>query len=434
MDYAAAESYLLATINETVSRRMPYRLERMRAFLHELGDPQNAYPTIHVGGTSGKGSTATIAAAALAAGGKRVGLHTKPHLRSMTERARLNGVPVSEERFAQILEGMMPAVERTTESHGRPTYYETLLALAFMAFAQEPVDVAVIEVGLGGRLDGTNVIVPRVAAITSVGFDHIDVLGETLEEIAAEKGGIAKPNVPLIIGVEDERARDVIFAQAARVGAPVIELRDVATVDDVRILREAQAFTIATPHGRYEIVTTMLGEFQRRNTAMAVAILEQLDDALRPSIAAVQSALAPLVIPGRMEVYPGHPTVVFDIAHNAEKADHLVRSLRESFGDRRFSFVVAISESKDANEIVRALATLPASFTFTTFETAGRHPIKPARLASIAESVGAWGRAVADPVEALSIARRNGSASDVVVVTGSTFIVAQLREWWLVAA
>jgi dihydrofolate synthase/folylpolyglutamate synthase len=434
MDYAAAESYLLATINETVSRRMPYRLERMRAFLRELGDPQAKYPTVHIGGTSGKGSTSTIVAAALQAGGKRVGLHTKPHLRSMTERARVDGVPISEERFAQLLESMMPAIERTTVSHGRPTYYETLLALTFMAFAQEPVDVAVIEVGLGGRLDGTNIIVPRVAAITSVGYDHVDVLGETLEEIAEEKGGIAKPNVPLVIGVEDAGARDVVLAQAARVGAPVIELRDAATIEDVRLLRTAQAFTVATPRGRYEIVTTMLGEFQRRNTAMAVAILEQLDESLRPSIAAVQAALAPLVIPGRMEVYPGHPTVVFDIAHNAEKADHLVRSLRESFGDRRFSFVVAIGESKDATEIVRALATLPAGFIFTTFEAAGRHAIKPARLASIAESVGTWGRAVNDPVEALAIARRNSAASDVVVVTGSTFVVAQLREWWLVAA
>ena len=227
--------------------------------MRELGDPQDAYPTIHIGGTSGKGSTSTIVAAALQASGKRVGLHTKPHLRSMTERARLNGVPVSEERFAQLLESMMPAIERTTESHGRPTYYETLLALAFLAFAQENVDVAVIEVGLGGRLDGTNVIVPHVAAITSIGFDHLDVLGETLEEIAAEKAGISKPNVPLVIGIEDAGARAVVLAEAARVGATVIELSDVATIDDVRLLRDAQAFAITTPRARYEIVTTMLG-------------------------------------------------------------------------------------------------------------------------------------------------------------------------------
>jgi len=434
VEYAAAESYLLATINETVSRRMPYRLERMRAFLHELGNPQDRYPTIHIGGTSGKGSTSTIVAAALQQRGGRIGLHTKPHLRSMRERARINGVPISEERFAGLLESMMPAIDRTTPLHGRPTYYETLLALTFLAFSQEPVDVAVIEVGLGGRLDGTNVILPKVAAITSVGFDHVDVLGESIEEIASEKAGIAKPGVPLLIGVEDETARGVILAHANSVGAPVFDVRERARIEDARLLRDAQAFSVVTERGRYDISTTMLGEFQRSNTAMAIAILEELDDDLSPSIAQVEAALAPLVIPGRMEVYPGHPTVVFDIAHNAEKAERLARSLRESFADRRFSFVVAIGESKDAAEIIRALAALPANFTFTTFETAGRHAIKPARLASIAESAGAWGRAVVDPIEALTIARRNAAANDVVVVTGSTFIVAQLREWWLVAA
>jgi dihydrofolate synthase/folylpolyglutamate synthase len=159
MDFEAAQAYLLATINETVSRRMPYRLERMREFMHELGDPQTQYATVHIGGTSGKGSTSTMIAAALQRGGKRTGLHTKPHLRSMTERARIDGVAISEERFGALLEEMMPAIERTAQAHGRPTYYETLLALTLLYFAQEKVDVAVVEVGLGGRLDGTNVIV-----------------------------------------------------------------------------------------------------------------------------------------------------------------------------------------------------------------------------------------------------------------------------------
>ena len=434
MDFAAAESYLLATINETVSRRMPYRLERMRAFMHELGDPQDAYPTIHIGGTSGKGSTSTILAAALQQSGRRVGLHTKPHLRSMTERVRIDGIAVSKEHFAELLASMMNAIDRTAASHGRPTYYETLLALAFLAFAQAPVDVAVIEVGLGGRLDGTNVIVPRVAGITSVGYDHVDVLGDTLTEIATEKAGIAKPGVPLVIGIEAEEARQVVLAEAARVGAPLIEVRDAAVVSDERVMRAAQSFAVTTPRGRYEISTTMLGGFQRRNTAMAIAMLEALGDDLRPSAEVVEAALGSLVIPGRMEVYPGHPTVVFDIAHNAEKAENLARSLVESFPGRRLSFVVAIGESKDAKEIVRTFAALPASFVFTSFETAGRHAIKPARLALIAEDLGTWGRAVVDPIEALTIARRQSSADDVVVVTGSTFVVAQLREWWLVAA
>jgi dihydrofolate synthase/folylpolyglutamate synthase len=434
MDYEAATSYLLATINETVSRRVAYRLDRMRAFMRELGDPQNAYPTVHVGGTSGKGSTSTMIAAALAAGGKHIGLHTKPHLRSMTERARIGGVPIGEERFGELLEEMMPAIERTTAEHGRPTYYETLLALTLLYFAHERVDAAVIEVGLGGRLDGTNVIAPRVAAITSIGFDHMDVLGDTLEAIAREKAGIAKAGVPLVVNVDDESARNVIASEALAVGAPLVDVRAVARIERVEIDREGQSFDVTTPRGTYAISTRMLGEFQRRNAATAIATMEALDGDLRPPVENVEAAFAQLVIPARMEVYAGHPTIVFDIAHNAEKAEHLVTSLRERFGGRRFIFVVAIGATKDAAQIVRTFATLPGSFVFTTFETAGREATNPARLLRLAELAGTWGRSVAEPVEALSIARRSANADDVIVVTGSTFLVAELREWWLVAA
>ncbi len=435
MDFEAAQDYLLATINETVSRRMPYRLERMREFMRELGDPQDRYPTVHIGGTSGKGSTSMMIAAALARAGKRTGLHTKPHLRSMTERARIDDIAVSEERFASLLYEMMPAIERTAQAHGRPTYYETLLALTLLYFAQEKVDVAVVEVGLGGRLDGTNVIVPVVAAITSIGFDHTDVLGESIEEIALEKAGIAKPGVPLVVATEDEAAFEVIADEARRVGAPLVDARpDAVVVDNVRIEREAQHFDVVTPRARYTIDTRLLGSFQRRNAATAIATMEELPEPLRPSSAQIESALADLLIPGRMEVYPGHPTLVFDIAHNVEKAEQLVASLRERYDGRRFTFVVAIGASKDAAEILRTFAGLPANFVFTTFDTAGREATNPMRLLRLAESIGTWGRCVGDPVEALSVARRNAAANDVIVVTGSTFLVAALREWWLVAA
>ncbi len=435
MDFEAAQTYLLATINETVSRRMPYRLERMRAFMHELGDPQTRYPTVQVGGTSGKGSTSTMIAAALARSGKRTGLHTKPHLRSMTERARIDGVAVSEERFAALLEEMMPAIERTAQAHGRPTYYETLLGLTLLYFAQENVDIAVVEVGLGGRLDGTNVIVPVVATITSVGLDHTDVLGDSIEGIAREKAGIAKSGIPLVVAAEDEAAFGVIADEARKAGAPLVDARSEAIpIDNVRIEREAQGFDVVTPRARYSIVTRMLGGFQRRNAATAIVTMESLPEPLRPSREAIEAALADLLIPGRMEVYPGHPTLVFDIAHNVEKADQLVRSLRERYEDRHFTFVVAIGASKDAAEILRTFSTLPSNFVFTSFEIAGREATKPMRLLRIAESIGAWGRCVGDPVEALSIARRSAAANDVIVVTGSTFLVATLREWWLVAA
>ncbi len=233
-NYAEAETYLFGTIDETVSRRTSYKLDRMRALLSELGDPHRAYPTIHVGGTSGKGSTATMIAGALHAAGKRTGLHTKPHLGAMTERARIDGASIPPERFAVLLDEMLPAIARAAAQHGRPTYYETLLALAFKYFADERVDVAVIEVGLGGRLDGTNVILPVVAAITSVGYDHTDVLGETIEAIALEKAGIAKPRVPLVLAPMPAAALQVIERYAAGVGAPIVHVAQVVRVERER--------------------------------------------------------------------------------------------------------------------------------------------------------------------------------------------------------
>jgi dihydrofolate synthase/folylpolyglutamate synthase len=430
--YERAEAYLLGTIDETVSRRTSYKLDRMRAFLRELGDPHLRYPTIHVGGTSGKSSTAAMIAAALGAAGRRTGLHTKPHLSSMTERARIDGRPISRERFASLLDAMMPAIDRTVSSQGRPTYYETLLALTFAYFAQERVDVAVIEVGLGGRLDGTNVVAPLVAAITSVGYDHTDVLGSTIEEIAFEKAGIAKRGVPLVVAAVPPRALTVIDRYAAEAGAQVVKVGDVVRVELVeREQSGGQSLLVTGARASYRLRLPVLGGFQRANAATAIAVLEQLGDALRPSVVDLVRGFSHLAIPARMELVSGRPTVVFDIAHNAEKASSLVDALRERFGGRRIHYVVAVGESKDAREILQILAALPCTFTFTSFTAAGRRAIPPARLATIAESFGSWGRAIGDPIEALTVARRIAEVDDLVVVTGSTFVVAGLREWYV---
>ncbi|MGA8574884.1 MAG: folylpolyglutamate synthase/dihydrofolate synthase family protein [Candidatus Cybelea sp.] len=433
--YEEAEQYLLGTIDEIASPRTSYKLDRMHALLAELGDPHRVYPTIHVGGTSGKGSTSTMIAAALQAAGRRTALHTKPHLHSMTERARIDGRAVSRERFAALLDAMMPAIDATASSYGRPTYYETLLALAFTYFAQERVDIAVIEVGLGGRLDGTNVIHPLVAAITSIGYDHTDVLGTTLEEIALEKAGIAKRGVPLVLAAVPAGAAAAIARYAAQAGARVVNVAQTVCVQtESEEYALGQTLSATSDRGSYHLRMPVLGIFQRTNAATAIAVIEQLGEDLRPSVEQVVRAFAELVIPGRMEVVSRNPTVVFDIAHNAEKAESLVASLRERFGGRRIHYVVAIGESKDARRIIEILAALPSTFTFTNFAVSGRRPISPQRLAAIAEALGTWGRTIADPTEALTVARRRAEIDDVVVVTGSTFIVAGLREWYAPAA
>ncbi|MBV9718432.1 MAG: bifunctional folylpolyglutamate synthase/dihydrofolate synthase [Candidatus Eremiobacteraeota bacterium] len=429
--YEQAEAYLLETIDETLSRRTSYKLDRMREFLRQLGDPHKSYATIHIGGTSGKGSTSTMIAAALQAAGRRTGLHTKPHLSSMTERARIDGRPIARDRFAEILGAMMPAIESTTASHGRPTYYETLLALTFLYFAQERVEVAVIEVGLGGRLDGTNVVEPLVAAITSVGYDHMEVLGTTIEEIAFEKAGIAKRGVPLVLANLPPAAREVVEGHAAEVGAPVIRVADVVRVTFEGSLSHQQMLAISGPRGSFQLRLAALGIFARANAATAIAVLEQLSADLRPSFQALANAFESLEIAGRMELVSRNPAILFDIAHNAEKAESLVASLRERFAGRRVHYVVAIGESKDARTILQIFADVPSTFTFTSFSVAGRRAIAPARLAAIAESLGTWGRAITDPVEALMVARRRAQIDDVVVVTGSTFVVAALRALYV---
>lgn len=434
MGYVAAESYLLRTIGEVVSPRTSYKLDRIRALLHELGDPQRAYAAIHVGGTSGKGSTATMVAAALQAAGKRTGLHTKPHLHSMTERARVNGEPIAPERFAALLDDMMPAIERTTARFGRPTYYETLLALALTHFAQAEVDIAVVEVGLGGRLDGTNVLEPVVAAITSIGYDHTDVLGGTLQAIALEKAGIAKSGVPLVLADVPPEARAVIEQYAAHVGAPVVPVSDVVRMERTGGNEREQRLIVTTPRGSCEMHLIVPGAFVRFDAATAIAVLEQLGEALRPSLAEIARAFEQLSIPGRMEYCSVTPAVIFDIAHNAEKAEALVASLREVFPGRRVHYVVAVGESKDARRILEILRQVPSTFTFTSFSASGRRAMRPQRLATLAESIGTWGRAIENAAEAFSVARRMAAIDDIVVVTGSTFVVGELRAWYLQTA
>ncbi|MBV8066806.1 MAG: bifunctional folylpolyglutamate synthase/dihydrofolate synthase [Candidatus Eremiobacteraeota bacterium] len=434
-DFEAAQRYLLGTIDEAVSRRTSYKLDRMRALLRALGDPHRRYSTVHVGGTSGKSSTATMIASVLQAAGHRTGLHTKPHLHSMIERARVDGRSISRGDFAALLESMMPAIERTAADYGRPTYYETLLALAFAYFAARCVEIAVVEVGIGGRLDGTNVIEPLVAAITSVGYDHTEVLGSTLEAIALEKAGIAKRGVPLVIATVPAAAQRAIERYAAQVGAPVIHVADVVRIE----LEDAahplqQTLAVKSAPGFYRITLPALGVFQRANAATAIAVLERLGAELRPSVEQLARGFAAIEIPGRMELIARNPAVVFDIAHNAEKAESLVASLRERFADRRIHYVVAIGETKDARRIIEILRALPSTFTFTSFSVEGRRAISPAHLAAMAESIGAWGRAITDPIEALSVARRRAEMDDLVVVTGSTFVVAGLRAWYAPAA
>ena len=432
MDFATAERILNAAQAESISRRFSGRLDRMRLLLDELGNPQTKFPSIHVGGTAGKGSTATMIAAILSSAGFKAGLHTKPHLHSVTERARINGGAIPLERFAELMSELLPAIDVMERSEfGPPSYFELLVALAFIYFAQERVDVAVVEVGIGGTLDGTNVLQPIESVLTNVGFDHTEVLGDTIEAIATDKAGIIKPNAPVVTAAEGA-ALEIFREAARRVDAPLVHVQDVAKITPLPSeLPYGQAFKLTTPRRAYDVRLPVMGEFQVRNAATAIVACEQVEDLFPMSSASATSGLAAISLPGRMEFYPSRPALLFDVAHNADKAAALAQALAHHFPERRCVFVVAISESKDAAGMIGALARVPGQFIFTSFSVTHREPISPYGLATIAQSHGVPARAVSDPVEALSVARRVAGPDDLVVVTGSTFLVATLLEWFL---
>jgi dihydrofolate synthase/folylpolyglutamate synthase len=432
MDFATADRILAAAQNESISRRYPGRLDRMRAFLAALGDPQQSFPSIHVGGTAGKGSTASMIAAILSAAGYKVGLHTKPHLRSVTERARIGQTPISEERFAAVMSDLLPAIDTMEDSEwGRPSYFELLVALAFKYFAEEQVDIGVVEVGIGGTLDGTNVLSPLVSVLTNVGLDHTDVLGDTIEAIATDKAGIIKEATPIVTAADHPDALRVIAHAAQAKHARLTRVQEHASIIAAPAAAYSQSFTVTTPLQRHDLTIPLMGEFQLINAATAIVALEQIRDRFTVDTEHVARGLDTLALPGRMEFYPSRPSLLFDVAHNRDKAIALAAALRRHFPDKRFVFVVAISDGKDAEAMIETWTQLPAQFVFTTFNVSHREPAQPRMLAGIAQSLGAVARAVTDPTEALSIARRIAGADDLVVITGSTFLVGALSGWFV---
>jgi dihydrofolate synthase / folylpolyglutamate synthase len=433
MDFESAVKLLDRSIGESVSARFPGRLDRMRTLLARLGNPERTFRSIHVGGTAGKGSTATMCGAILKAAGFRVGLHTKPHLHSVVERAKINDMPISQERFAAIFEALAPVIEEMRSGEwGPPSYFELLVALAFVYFAQEKVDVAVVEVGVGGSLDGTNLITPLVSVITNVGTDHRDVLGDTIEQIARDKAGIIKDSVPVVTASDDPTVLEIVSTAATAHHSSLHVLsRDTALRSAVADVPYAQRVELKTPDASYSFMLPLIGEFQAVNAATAILTCERVRDALPTSPADVARGLYDISLPGRAEFYPGHPSLLFDVAHNVEKAAALRAAIERHFPNRRCAFVVAVAQEKDAAGMFAAWQGLPAQFIFTTFDVSHRKSRHSRTLVNAAEAVGLPARAIDDPLEALTIARRIAGASDLVVVTGSTFLVGVLRKWYL---
>ncbi len=436
------------------------KLDRMRTLLNRLGNPDAGMPIVHVAGTKGKGSTSAIVAAILHAAGYDVGVYSSPHLENLEERFSINGQSCSAEELVGLVDRIRPVVQHMDEvglaagdpSH-RPTFFELTTAMALMHFADRQVDAVVLEVGLGGRLDSTNVCQPAVCVVTSISLDHTRQLGDTTAKIAAEKGGIIKPGVPVLLGPLDDAAHAVLVDAARQHGARLIEAGKDFTFDyrpPHEIDAHAEAgrldFKFSGSDNRMELPDTplrMLGRHQAANAALALAtVLELRRQGWLVSTEAMRTGLAQAALPGRIEVVSRRPTVVLDVAHNVASVAALVECLAESFACRRRTLVFAASRDKDVPGMLRVLAPHFRRIILTEFRENPR-AVPVGQLATICrqelERLGRGADGVhvderADPVEAWELARRTTAPDELVCITGSFFIAAELRSLATVAA
>jgi dihydrofolate synthase/folylpolyglutamate synthase len=324
-------------------------LDTTRALLASLGDPHLAFPSFHVGGTNGKGSTVATLDALLRGIGLSVGRYTSPHLVDFRERIVIDAEPVDEDAVVSFAERWMPAVERLGA-----TFFEATTCLAFDCFARAGVDVAVVEVGLGGRLDATNVITPLVAGVASIGLDHMQYLGTTIEEIAREKAGIFKPGVPAAIGGDDRSVAALLEAAARRQGAkPVNIVRDTHRTSQIRVTSSGTGFTIEHAGTCRELETPLIGRHQAANTALALTMLELAGAPYAEAAARAESLLARVFLPGRFHYWND---VIFDVAHNPAGMSVVADTLAEVRPPRPLAALLAVLGDKDWRAMMAVIA------------------------------------------------------------------------------
>lgn len=408
MSYDDAIAWWYGRINYEVRAAGPgdLKLERMHALLEGLGNPHRRYPIVHITGTKGKGSTAAMLAAILRAANLRVGLFTSPHLTHVEERIQVDGEPIPRPELA---ERMTEVAAAATEPD--LTFFEIGTALGFLHFAHHNCDVAVVEVGLGGRFDSTNVCTPLVSIITNVGFDHMAQLGNTLEAIAYEKAGIVKRGVPVVMGAMPDSPAAVIRKVAAELHAPV---------------REARAADLDP-----NLVIGLAGEHQRENAACAVAAVELLRSrGIAIPEEAIREGLASVRWPARVEPVGREPLVIVDSAHNVPSVVALVRTLRENFPVRgRKSVIFAVSSDKQYEEMLAILAAYFDEFHLTKY---GNNPrcVDPQKLAEMLARL-APGKPFTihtTSAEAWSSARSQAAPQDLLCITGSVFLAGEMRS------
>jgi dihydrofolate synthase/folylpolyglutamate synthase len=438
MNYEAAVRYLLSLGRElaapTQAAAAKFDLENITVLAERLGRPDCAYPSVHIAGTNGKGSTAAFLESILRHSGFRTGLNTSPHLEKINERLRINGEEISDDAFAETFTRIHVLIEELLAAgklRAHPTYFECVTAMAFEYFARERVDFGVFEVGLGGRLDATNIISPAVSVITRIDFDHESFLGHSLREIAAEKAGILKPGVPVVLAEQRPEAREVILARAEQLGCSVIETTQAFCIDRESMQNgSARARVTETASATsFEIAPSLPGHFQLQNALAAVAAARLLNArGIRISDDAIVQGVASAVWPGRLEKLQSRPDVYLDGAHNPSAARELAIFLHQNFAGRKIWLLYAALRDKAVDEVAGLLFPLAAEVIFTEPRTS--RAVSARQLAEIAGHHAVRFSLIPDAERALDHALANAAPDDAIFITGSLYLVGQLRHYW----
>ncbi len=433
--YQNTLEYLYSFVDYSLThdlRNLPdkFDLERMRAFMAQLGHPENSYPVIHVAGTKGKGSVSALCASALRAASYKTGLYTSPHLQDYAERIQLDGEPIPHSDLVRLVDLIRPFLDGGTQL----TTFEITTALGFQYFASQRAQAVVVEVGLGGRLDATNIVTPIVSVITSISYDHTQVLGNTLTEIATEKAGIIKPGIPVVVAPQPQEARLTIQKIAAERGAPLIQVDTDYGFSSTAKSLDGQSLQVwstlpGEDPGSTELFTPLLGDHQIENAVTAYAALRIASQSgLKMSREKIQNGFAAVSWPGRFEILRHTPPLVVDAAHNRDFARRLAQTLQEYFPGWPVVLVYGASEDKDIQGMLSELMEGVDEVIFTR----SYHPraIEPAALIEMVASYGkpAW---VVNAVEdALEEALKIAEDQKLILVTGSIFIAAGARHSW----
>jgi len=433
MDYQSAVDYILSFADyERLPRSaVVFDLRRMEMLLDRLGKPQDATKSVHVTGTKGKGSTSAMIASILTQAGYRTGLYTSPHLLSINERIQVDGQNITEDAFTRLTEMMTPEVEAVNNfgEYGKLTTFELLTALGFLHFREMKADYQVLEVGLGGRLDATNVIQqPEVCVITSISYDHTDVLGHTLTQIATEKCGIIKSGCVVVSAPQNPEAMAVIEGVCQEKRVRLIRVGEDVTWRRKTSGPEGQPLLLSGLIGDYDLTIPLIGEHQVENAAVAVSAISALmNRGVQISHQSIVRGMANVSWPGRLQILRRKPYIVVDGAHNADSAKKLMKALRQYFGFKRLFLIFGASSDKDLGGMVAELAPYPDKVIIVR----AHHPraVHPEVLVAEFAKHGVKAEIIAEVPQAVSSALSQAYPDDLICATGSLFVVAEVIEY-----